>query len=152
MPDLRGNRNNNKPTTKTEEVSEECWKCYELRLKGLSLRAIGKILGLNHQTVANRLELANRAIVLPGVEEYRKIEDERLDLMWTALIPRIQTGETRAIEQGIRLLERRAKLHGLDRPAELNVTVHEIDERDRELAELTREYMVKRHGDDPALA
>jgi transcriptional regulator with XRE-family HTH domain len=145
-------KNWSKADPKKTVVNEECWKCYELRLKGLSLRAIGKILGLNHQTVANRLELANRAIVLPGVEEYRKIEDERLDMMWKALIPRIEIGETRAIEQGIRLLERRAKLHGLDRPAEMNVTVHEIDERDRELAEMTREYMLKKHADDPSTA
>lgn len=152
MPDMRGNRRTGKANVLKEQVGEECWKAYELRLKGLSLRAIGQIMGINHQTVANRLELANRAIVLPGVEEYRKIEDERLDMMWKALQGRIDAGDPRAIEQGIRLTERRAKLHGLDRPQQMDVTVHEIDERDRELAEMTREYMLKKHADDPSTA
>lgn len=146
------NRNNNKADTRNEAVNEECWKAYELRLRGLSLRAIGKAMGINHQTVANRLERANRAIVLPGVEEMRKQEDERLDILLKALDRRIEAGDTRAIEVAIRLHERRAKLHGLDMPERHDVTVHEIDERDRELAEMTREYMLKRHADDPSTA
>lgn len=135
-----------------EQWMEQAWQCYELRVRGLSLRAIGKTLGINHQTVANRLEMANRAIVLPGVEAMRKQEDERMDNLLMALEGGIRRGDAKSIEAAIKLLERRAKLWGLDKPAELNVTVHEIDERDRELAEMTREWMTKRHADDAALS
>lgn len=148
MPGRRVDR----PDTHKEEWTDQAWKCYELRIRGLSLRAIGKTLGINHQTVANRLEMANRAIVLPGVEAMRKQEDERMDNLLMALEGGIRRGDPKAIEAAIKLLERRAKLWGLDKPAELNVTVHEIDERDRELAEMTREWMAKRHADDAALS
>lgn len=134
----------NTPDTKGEEMVAEAWQCFELRLKGLSLRAIGKAMKLNHQTVANRLDMANRLIVLPGVEEMRKVEDERLNRLLTALDHKIELGDTRAIEVAIKLLERLHKLHGLDRPELHDVTVHQIDERDRELAELAREFMARR--------
>jgi hypothetical protein len=137
---------NNAPQTKGEEMVAEAWQCFEMRLKGMSLRAIGKAMKLNHQTVANRLEVANRLIVLPGVEEMRKVEDERLNRLLSALDHKIELGDTRAIEVAIKLLERLHKLHGLDRPELHDVTVHQIDERDRELAEMTREYMLKRDG------
>jgi len=134
----------NTPDTKGEEMVAEAWQCFELRLKGLSLRAIGKAMKLNHQTVANRLDMANRLIVLPGVEEMRKVEDERLNRLLAALDHKIELGDTRAIEVAIKLLERLHKLHGLDRPELHDVTVHQIDERDRELAELAREFMARR--------
>lgn len=139
-------------TSKRAEADEQAWKCFELRLQGFSLRAIGEKLGINHQTVANRLEKANRAIVLPGVEEMRKVEDERLNKLLTALQPKIEKGDTRSIEVAIKLLERLHKLHGLDRPELHDVTVHQIDERDRELAEMTREYLMRKHADDIAPA
>lgn len=146
------NKAANKADPSKEVLVEKMWVCYELRLRGMSLRAIAKTIGCSHQTVANYLDKANMAIVLPGVEEMRKQEEERLDILLKALDRKIEMGDVRAIETAIRLHERRAKLHGLDRPAEMSVTVHEVDERDRELAELTREYMAKRHNDDPALA
>jgi hypothetical protein len=145
-------RATNKADVHEAEWAEEAWRCYEMRLKGLSLRAIGKKVGLSHQTVANRLEWANRAVVLPGVEEMRKVEDERLNRLLSKLDGKIEMGDTRAIEVAIKLLERLHKLHGLDRPELHDVTVHQIDERDRELAELTREYMARRHADEPSTA
>lgn len=136
----------NTPDTKGEEMIAEAWQCFEMRLKGMSLRAIGKAMKLNHQTVANRLDAANRLIVLPGVEAMRKVEDERLNRLLLAMEDRVMTGDPRAVEVYCKLLERLHKLHGLDRPELHDVTVHQIDERDRELAEMTREYMLKRDG------
>jgi len=123
---------------------EQAWKVHELHLRGMNYRDIGKVMGFSRQTAYNRAMEANRAIVLPGVEEMRKIEDERLDLLFKALMPGISAGDPRAIEQAIKLLERRAKLHGLDRPIEITATVHEITEYDRQLAEFAREAMMRR--------
>lgn len=145
-------RNMNKPHTKGEEDIAQAWQCFELRLKGMSLRAIGSVVGINHQTVANRLEMANRLIVLPGVEEMRKVEDERLNRLLLAMEDRVMTGDPRAVEVYCKLLERLHKLHGLDRPEIHNVTVHEVDERDRELAEMAREYIVRSKIGDIATA
>lgn len=142
----------NQPQTKGEEMVAEAWQCFELRLKGMSLRAIGKALGINHQTVANRLEAANRMIVLPGVEEMRKVEDERLNRLLLAMEDRVMTGDPRSVEVYCKLLERLHKLHGLDRPELHDVTVHEVDERDRELAEMAREYIVRSKLGDIATA
>lgn len=133
------------PKVPIDKKFEIMWEMYELRKTGLSLRAIGKKMGVCHETVRKYLQDAGRAILLPGVEEYRKLEDERLDAMLEALMPTISKGEPRAIEVGIKLLERRAKLHGLDKPIEYNITTQEISEYDRELAELAREAMTRRH-------
>lgn len=133
------------PKVPMDKKFEIMWEMYELRKTGMSLRQIAKQMHCSHEKVRIYLRDAGRAILLPGVEEYRKLEDERLDAMLKALMPKIERGDTRSIEVGIKLLERRAKLHGLDKPIEYNITTQEISEYDRELAELAREAMTRRH-------
>ncbi len=132
------------PRIPTDKKFDVMWEMYEYRKTGMSLREIAKRMSCSHEKVRKYLQEAGRAILLPGVEEYRKLEDERLDTMLKALMPTIMKGEARAVEVAIKLLERRAKLHGLDKPIEYNITTQEITEYDRELSELAREAMVRR--------
>lgn len=129
--------------TMVKDKFPEMWQAWELRNRGLSLRAIGAELGCSHEKVRKLLDEAGRAIVLPGVEEYRKVQDDQIMSIINGLIDKVQHGDTRAAEVMIKALERHAKLHGLDKPIEHNVTVHEVSEYDRELAELAREAMMR---------
>jgi transcriptional regulator with XRE-family HTH domain len=138
-------RTSNPRKTDSRRV-EQAWEAFEMRVKGLSLRDIARELGVSYQTVSNRIEFANKLIILPGVVERRAMENERLDRLWEKLQPKVERADTRAIEVAIKLLERRAKLNGLDAPTQHDVKVHEVTQRDLELAELTREAMMRRHG------
>lgn len=131
--------------TMAKDRFPEMWQAWELRNQGLSLRAIGAELGCSYEKVRKLLEDAGRAIVLPGVEEYRKVQDDQIMSIINGLVGKVAHGDTRAAEVMIKALERHAKLHGLDKPIEHNVTVSEVTEYDRELAELAREAMMRTH-------
>jgi hypothetical protein len=53
-------------------------------------------------------------------ERLRDLEGRRLDQLTVALAPGIRNGEPRAILAAVRLMERRAKLFGLDAPTQLS--------------------------------
>lgn len=131
--------------TMAKDRFPEMWQAWELRNRGMSLRAIGAELGCSYEKVRKLLDEAGRAIVLPGVEEYRKVQDDQIMSIINGLVDKVQRGDTRASEVMIKALERHAKLHGLDKPIEHNVTVSEVTEYDRELAELAREAMMRTH-------
>jgi hypothetical protein len=46
----------------------------------------------------------------------------RLEEMWARLQPGMRKGDVRSIEAGIRVMERKARLLGLDMPAKVAVT------------------------------
>lgn len=129
--------------TRSKDRFPQMWQAWELRNRGLSLRAIGAEIGCSYETVRKLLDEAGRAIVLPGIEEYRKVQDEQIMLIINGLIDKVAHGDARAAEVMIKALERHAKLHGLDKPIEHNVTLHEVTEYDRELAEMAREMMMR---------
>ena len=94
----------------------------DLRLKGLSLRAIGKRLGVCHATAykaMSRVLAKLEAASAEKAEELRRIETERLDLMLEALLPKATNKRNpngAAADRVLKIMERRAKLWGLDAP------------------------------------
>lgn len=56
------------------------------------------------------------------VSVYRQEENERLDALLEAVWPEAQAGELRAVETVLKLMDRRAKLNGLDMPAKNEVS------------------------------
>jgi len=113
-----------------------------LRIAGGTYRAIGQQLGVSEyaayhdvQDELGRLD----AIVKKKAERLRELEAERLDQLTVALAPAIRTGDPRAIGAAVRLMERRAKLFGLDAPTQfsgpegepMSITVQHIYEPDR---------------------
>jgi hypothetical protein len=55
----------------------------------------------------------------------RKLEVSRLEEMWARLQPGMRKGDVRSIEAGIRVMERKAKLLGLDMPMKIAQTDEE---------------------------
>lgn len=66
-----------------EVVAEQTAQCYEMRLKGFTIRQIVKQTGLSTGTVVNRIQKAMTDRVAPLAEEYRAITIDRLERMIT---------------------------------------------------------------------
>lgn len=73
----------------------------------------------------------------------RQVPDERSGVMVSApdfdLAERMLFRRTQILDSILRVAERRARLHGLDRPAEVNVQVTEVTQADQELAAMIRQ-------------
>jgi hypothetical protein len=99
-------------------------RCLELRRVGFTFHQIGRALGV---TGDGALKAYNRALErLPGIEhreELRQLEMARLDHLLQIWWPKALAGEQAAFNNVPRLMERRARLLGLDEPNRPNVTV-----------------------------
>lgn len=91
----------------------------ELRRAGLGYESIGTKLGLG-KSQAHRLVIAalaeSRAQVAANADDLRAEELSRLDAMLTGLWPSARNGAGASVDRVIKIMERRAKLLGLDAP------------------------------------
>lgn len=71
----------------------------------------------NAGVVSNMIKRALASIPSEAVEEHRKVEGERLNKAWKAISKRAFKGELTAIDSMLRIMDRRAKLLGLDAPS-----------------------------------
>lgn len=105
-------------------------RALEMRVAGKKWKDIASACG--YASASRCFEAANNLlakVVTPNVEDYRKIEDMRLDALWEAVYPKA-VGETvidnetgamvktevdlDAVAMLVRISARRSKLHGLD--------------------------------------
>lgn len=114
----------------------------ELRRKGYSYREIARELKV-HVKVAHKVvtDAFKEQLAKMGEtsEMLVKLQMERLEAMWQGLSTNAEGGNARAIEVALRLLERQAKLCGLDAPVKQEVKVSYSELSDEELlAEASR--------------
>ena len=94
----------------------------ELRKAGASYEAIAERLGYADRSGAYRAVKAALTLTLrEPAAELRSLEAERLDAMLLPLWRRVQTGDEKAVDRALRIMERRARLLGLDAPASVEV-------------------------------
>jgi hypothetical protein len=105
-------------------------------MRGQSLRTIEAELGIPRATVARYRDQALNSVAMPNVDNARKEELDRLEVLMEAVWPSAATGDEKAIASYMKISERRAKLLGLDRPTEVSATVVEITAAERELQEM----------------
>mgnify|MGYP000884396735 CR=1 FL=1 len=86
----------------------------ELRKSGATFEQIGTALGVAKGSAYKMVAKALREREIPHVDELRKLEAERLDSLQFNLWTRARNGELGAIDRVVKILERRAKLLGLD--------------------------------------
>lgn len=111
---------------KRAEVSERRAKALELRRRGASYRQIGKALGISHYQSHKdvQAELGKLAkLTQDEAETLRELELQRLDALTLALDSQVKDGYPPAVNSYLRVMERRAKLLGLDAPASIRVSV-----------------------------
>jgi len=93
----------------------------EARVQGHSLRTIAAELGCAPATAMRDLHHALRELAQleqAKTAELRALELARLDHLLVALADKIDAGDVGAINAAVRISERRARLLGLDRPAD----------------------------------
>ena len=105
-------------------ANERQRQALELRKGGVDYATIAQHLGYKDQSGAWRaVNRALTATLQEPADELRKLEVERLDAMYLAVATGIRNGNLGAIDRGIRIMERRAKLLGLDAPIKTEADV-----------------------------
>ena len=87
-----------------------------LRSDGLTYETIAQRMGCHKSTALRRCERALIEIPSEIADNYRKLEDLRLDEMSMVLWPLVEKGSLQAIDRLLAISKRRAKLWGLDAP------------------------------------
>lgn len=113
-------------------TAERRAKAIRMKIDGATYTQIAEALGYAsrsaaHMDVKRSLE---RHVVEEGlaIEAWRELELARLDTLQQAIWPKAMSGDPRAIEAALKILDRRAKLLGLDSPVRLEVlTVDALD-------------------------
>lgn len=129
-----------------------------LRSDGMTYEEIARRMGCHKATALRRCERALVEIPRETADEYRKLEDLRLDELGCVLWPMAMEGSLQAIDRLLAISKRRAKLWGLDArpPARsrkksqpLHFLTGEIDE---EVARLTQVLVDSRDAEKQAKA
>lgn len=90
-------------------------QCLEMRRKGMRYDEIGKAIGTSAVTAWRHVQQGIAAILTEPAKAVLAIELERLDALWMPqYVAATETGDRDAVMACIRLMERRAKLLGLD--------------------------------------
>lgn len=113
----------------------------ELRRSGATFQQIADALGYaNAGTVHRMVRQALAAIPVEAAEAYRAEELDRLDALQRGLWPAARSGNVRAAEACLRVMESRRKLLGLDAPTRIDAKVSsELDAEIEQLVELLSE-------------
>jgi len=111
-------------------------KALRLRAAGYSYGAISRAVNRSHGTVKKWVDAELEAHVSPIVDEMRRLETVRLEMLLETLQPGIARGDDKAINAAIRVSEQISKLWGLHMPIKVDANIYEQTEQDRELAEL----------------
>lgn len=134
--------NHNAAVPSPELVDKEI-RVLELRRVGLTWQRIAEEVGYaDHTGAYAAYKRAIKRTMQQPADELREQEIDRLDRLQVAVWPSAMKGDTRAILTIIRLMERRAKLLGLDKPIKIEQEITTWDGNDtidravRELAAL----------------
>ncbi|MFC5947062.1 hypothetical protein ACFQH9_02065 [Pseudonocardia lutea] len=136
------------------ELAEEF---FNLHAQNISQREIAKQFGVSQATVQRRIAEWCAKVIVPKVEEYRAIENAKLDEICNVAGAIARNPEAdpelrlKALDRLTRAADRRAKLNGLDAPVKADVTVHEVTQQDLELQEMLREAEAANAAQEAAL-
>lgn len=91
----------------------------QMRKAGASFRQIAEHIGMSVSTAYQAYNLALEELrneCAQKAADIFRMEDLRLDDLWRAVFAKAQAGETDAVYACIKIMERRAKMWGLDAP------------------------------------
>lgn len=116
-----------RPESKTSkrilQGQERAQAAVALRLKGETYGEIGKALGISAPSAYRAVARSLKRVIAKTSEdadELRTLELQRLDKLLLALWPRASKGNDAAVDRVLRVMERRAKLKGLDAPVQVS--------------------------------
>lgn len=100
---------------------ERMAKVLQYREAGVTYELIADRLGISTTQVGRDLDDALQATLQEPADRLRATEARRLDHLTRALYTRALQGDDHAIDRMLKIMDRRAKLLGLDTPIALNV-------------------------------
>jgi hypothetical protein len=117
-----------RPSRIKPETLEREAKVLQLRRGGLTFDLIAKELGFANPSGAHKAYVnACKRIIRADVEELRGTELDRLDIAQGALWNKVMRGEVPAVMAVLKIMERRARLLGLDMPVKAQVEITHYD-------------------------
>lgn len=121
------------------EIIDKERKVLELRRAGYTLDDIARTVGYASPSGAfYALRRALKRTLQQPADELREMEADRLDRLQAAAWAKALQGDVRAIDTVLRIMDRRAKLMGLDAPGKMQVetTTYDAGTIDAEVAKL----------------
>ncbi len=98
-------------------------KALELRKAGVPYQTIADQLGYSDRGSAyNSVQTALKKTLAEPADEVRRLELERLDALLMGMYPQARKGNQGAVDRCLRIMERRAKLLGLDAPTKAELS------------------------------
>lgn len=119
-------------------------KVVELRRAGLTWTTIAQQTGFAGASGAYKAyQRAAERMIRPNLEEHRDMEIDRLDRLQAAVWQSAASGNVKSIDAVLRIIDRRARLLGLDAPQKLQAEVVSYDgnaiaERTQQLLDILR--------------
>ena len=114
--------NGRKTSPETAEAKVRAAKALELRMEGKTFEAIAVEAGYNSKQAAyDAVKRALDSITREPAQELIKLDLERLDVLWQIQYLTAQSGDVQAMAACMKIMERRAKLLGLDAPVKQEV-------------------------------
>lgn len=118
-------RSGKKARGRAATTAERRERAFELRKAGATFKTIGEQLGISEQAASRHISRVLRQLAEKLQEDailVRQMEAERLDRFFLALWTRAVAGDVVSIDRALRIMERRAKLLGLDMPLKVAPT------------------------------
>lgn len=109
----------------TEQIAERRVKAFELRKKGNNYREIARELKVSPATIVLDVKAVMKELVKEQQKEaegYRVLELDRLETLQVKMWEQVEKGDQGAVDRVLRIMERRARLLGLDAPAKIAPT------------------------------
>lgn len=98
-------------------------------LAGATYREIAEALHCSIGTVANDYKVLLRRLnreTIRDTDQYVLIECRRLDVALNAIFPKVKSGDLKAIDRMLAIMNRRARYMGLDEPVEFRLSDAEL--------------------------
>jgi hypothetical protein len=112
-----------KPGQELPDVAEKWGKALALRRAGATFAQIARQVGYAEEGAAHKAVMsAIKATLREPAEEVRTLEVERLDRLMLGVWQRAIDGKSEAIDRVLKIMDRRARLLGLDAPRKLAAT------------------------------
>ncbi len=113
----KGGRNGKVTSPETAAAKLKAAKALELRMEGKTFEAIAQEAGYNSKQAAyDAVKRSIDAITREPATDLLKLDLERLDAMWGIHYLNAQVGDVQALAACMKIMERRARLLGLDAP------------------------------------
>lgn len=101
-------------TERRRARAERAHRMLQLRLAGLTMRAIGKAEGTSAATVSKNIDWALTEVYAQEARQVRALSQARLESLFGGLWIKAKAGDVQAIGMLLRILERQAKMYGID--------------------------------------